>query len=223
MWWSPGTKSPPCRRHCLSHRRTRAGSPPRSLPHARACVPPPTARQFRERANGARQRRRRDLHAMPRAGSTALLRSGAARSNGTNVASTAANVRPPAAVPTGRAEARRAPGQRQTGRLRVSAIHRARRTVVRCRRALLAPQSTLAGDPRHGALQSRHDLRGGGPLDLAGHEACRGSDRLRCCPALAAPCCTRDGWGRRCDLERTRRIRLFGGHKERFVAGVVAR
>jgi len=34
-----------------------------------------------------------------------LLRSGAARSNGTNVASTAADVHPPVAVPTSRAEA----------------------------------------------------------------------------------------------------------------------
>src|SRR5438132_10101210 len=180
--------------------RTRMCASPNSPAIQGACQWSPTAATSRSACNAARGEQR----ASP-IGSGTLPRN-ERRFHGCERASAGC-------LPTGRAEARRAPGQRQTGRLRVSAIHRARRTVVRCRRALLAPQSTLAGDPRHGALQSRHDLRGGGPLDLAGHEACRGSDRLRCCPALAAPCCTRDGRGRRCDLERTRRIRLFGGHK----------
>ena len=102
---------------------------------------------------------------MLRAGSTALLRSGAARSNGTNVASTAANVRPPAAV---RPAERRHAGLQDNVRRSPSGIRdpSCAAHLVRCRRALLAAGGEADGgerdtDARHGDPSSSH--KSGGP------------------------------------------------------------
>ena len=96
---------------------------------------------------------------MLRAGSTALLRSGAARSNGTNVASTAANVRPPAAV---RPAERRHAGLQDNVRRSPSGIRdpSCAAHLVRCRRALLAAGGEADGgerdtDARHGDPPAR--------------------------------------------------------------------